>query len=129
MTSRESISTDRAPRAIGPYSQAVRSGDLLFVSGQIPLDPASGQRVGGPIENQARRVLDNVGAILEQAGASFEDVIKTTIYLTDLNDFSAVNAVYGEYFSGDPPARATVAVSALPLGSAVEIEAVARVRG
>jgi len=124
---KQAIKTERAPAAIGPYSQAVQSGDLVFLSGQIPLDPASGELVSGDIEAQARRVLDNLRAVLAAAGCSFQDVVKTTIYLVDLADFAAVNAVYASYFSGDPPARATLQVAALPKGARVEIDAIARV--
>jgi 2-iminobutanoate/2-iminopropanoate deaminase len=120
------VQTDAAPAAIGPYSQAVRSGELVFVSGQIPLDPASGELVPGDITLQTRRVLSNLRAILDAAGSSLEHVLKTTIYLTDLADFAAVNQTYAEYFSGAPPARATVQVAALPRGSRVEIDAIAR---
>jgi 2-iminobutanoate/2-iminopropanoate deaminase len=121
------ISTDLAPAAIGPYSQAVRSGELLFLSGQIPLEPGSGQLVANGIAGETRRVMDNLRAVLAAAGASFDDVVKTTIYLVDLADFAEVNQVYGEYFAGDFPARATVQVAALPRGARVEIDAVARV--
>jgi len=124
---KQAIKTERAPAAIGPYSQAVQSGDLVFLSGQIPLDPVSGELVSGDIEAQARRVLDNLRAVLAAAGCSFQDVVKTTIYLVDLADFAAVNAVYASYFSGDPPARATLQVAALPKGARVEIDAIARV--
>jgi 2-iminobutanoate/2-iminopropanoate deaminase len=120
------IFTDSAPAAIGPYSQAVRSGKLVFLSGQIPLDPATGEFVGGSVEEQTRRVMDNLGAVLAAAGASFGDVVKTTIYLLDLADFTEVNAVYGGYFREAPPARATVQVAALPKGARLEIDAVAR---
>jgi 2-iminobutanoate/2-iminopropanoate deaminase len=125
MTERE-IETSDAPRAIGPYSQAVRAGELLFLSGQIPLDPATGELVSGGIDVQTRRVLDNLGAILHAAGGSFENVVKTTIYLVDLGEFAAVNAVYASYFTPPAPARATVQVAALPKGARVEIEAIAR---
>jgi 2-iminobutanoate/2-iminopropanoate deaminase len=121
------VSTEKAPAAIGPYSQAILSGDLLFLSGQIPLDPKTGNLVTGDIEAETRRVMDNLGAVLAAAGAKFEHLVKTTIYLTDLGDFAAVNRVYASYFSLDPPARATVQVSALPRGARVEIEAIARV--
>ena len=121
------ISTDLAPAAIGPYSQAVKSGELLFLSGQIPLQPGSGQLVSDVIAVETRRVMDNLGAVLAAAGAGFGDVVKTTIYLVDLADFAEVNQVYGEYFAGDFPARATVQVAALPRGARVEIDAVARV--
>jgi|SRR5688572_13296286 2-iminobutanoate/2-iminopropanoate deaminase len=120
------IETANAPRAIGPYSQAIRSGDLLFLSGQIPLDPETGELVSGPIEVQTRRVLDNLGAILASAGGSFADVIKTTIYLVDLGEFAAMNAVYATYFAAPAPARATIQVAALPKGAHIEIEAIAR---
>jgi 2-iminobutanoate/2-iminopropanoate deaminase len=121
------VSTEKAPAAIGPYSQAIKSGDLLFVSGQIPLDPKTGNLVSGDIEAETRRVMDNLSAVLSAAGAKFENLVKTTIYLTDLGDFAAVNRVYASYFSLDPPARATVQVSALPRGARVEIDAIARV--
>jgi 2-iminobutanoate/2-iminopropanoate deaminase len=120
------VSSDKAPAAIGPYSQAIRSGDLLFLSGQIPLDPKTGNLVSGDIEAETRRVMDNLGAVLAAAGAKHENLVKTTIYLTDLGDFVAVNRVYATYFSLDPPARATVQVSALPKGARVEIDGIAR---
>lgn len=120
------VATDRAPQAIGPYSQAIRAGDWLFLSGQIPIDPATGELVTGGIEEQTRRVLDNLGAVLEAGGASYRDVVKTTIFLIDLADFSAVNAIYSTYFADPPPARATVQVAALPKGARIEIEAIAR---
>jgi len=119
-----SIATPSAPAAIGPYSQAVAAGNLLFVSGQIPLDPETGELVGGDIESQTRRVLDNVTAIIQAAGADMDRVVKTTIFLADMNDFAVVNGVYAEYFSATPPARATVQVAGLPKGVPVEIEAV-----
>jgi 2-iminobutanoate/2-iminopropanoate deaminase len=119
------ISTSEAPAAIGPYSQAVRSGNFLFCSGQIPLDPKSGQIVSGDIATQTRRVLDNVGAVLKAEGLTFENIVKTTIFLTDLGDFQTVNETYGSYFKQQPPARSTVQVSALPKGAKVEIEAIA----
>jgi 2-iminobutanoate/2-iminopropanoate deaminase len=127
LSSKRVVSTEKAPAAIGPYSQAIQSGDLLFMSGQIPLDPKTGNLVTGDIEAETRRVMDNLGAVLAAAGAKFENLVKTTIYLTDLGDFAAVNRVYASYFSLDPPARATVQVSALPKGARVEIEAIARV--
>lgn len=120
------ISTDRAPRAIGPYSQAIVAGDLLFLSGQIPLDPATGELVSGGIEIQTRRVMQNLAAVLQAAGSSFAEVVRTTIFLADLGDFAAVNAVYAEFFPGTPPARSTVQVAALPRGARVEIDAIAR---
>jgi 2-iminobutanoate/2-iminopropanoate deaminase len=119
------ISTSEAPAAIGPYSQAVRSGNFLFCSGQIPLDPKSGQIVSGDVATQTRRVLDNVGAVLKAEGLTFENIVKTTIFLTDLGDFQTVNETYGSYFKQQPPARSTVQVSALPKGARVEIEVIA----
>jgi 2-iminobutanoate/2-iminopropanoate deaminase len=120
------ISTNEAPSAIGPYSQAVRSGSFLFCSGQIPLDPKSGQIVSGDIAAQTRRVLDNIAAVLRAEGFTFDNVVKTTIFLTDLGDFQTVNEVYSSYFKQGPPARSTVQVSALPKGAKIEIEAIAR---
>jgi len=122
---KKTVSTNEAPAAIGPYSQAVRSGRFLFCSGQIPLDPKSGQIVPGDIAAQTRRALDNIAAVLRAEGLSFENVVKTTIFLTDLNDFQVVNEVYGSYFKQDPPARSTVQVSGLPKDANVEIEVVA----
>jgi 2-iminobutanoate/2-iminopropanoate deaminase len=119
------ISTHEAPAAIGPYSQAVRSGSFLFCSGQIPLDPKSGQIVSGDIAAQTRRALDNIAAVLRAEGLSFENIVKTTIFLTDLGDFQTVNEVYGSYFTQNPPARSTVQVAALPRSVNVEIEVVA----
>lgn len=121
------VTTPGAPRAIGPYSQAVRSGGLLFVSGQIPLDPESGQMVEGGAAEQTARVLENLKAILEAAGSSLGRVLKTTVYLKDLGDFAAMNAVYARYFPGEAPARATLEVARLPREARVEIEAVAEV--
>lgn len=120
------ISTTTAPAAIGPYSQAIRSGDLLFCSGQIPLDPATGALVAGDVTAQTQRVMSNIEAVLHAAGATFAHVVKTTIFLIDMADFAAVNAVYGGAFASDPPARSTVAVAALPRDARVEIEVVAR---
>ena len=119
------ISTNEAPAAIGPYSQAVRSGNFLFCSGQIPLDPKSGEIVPGDIAKQTRRVLDNIAAVLRAERLTFDNVVKTTIFLTDLEDFQTVNEVYGSYFKQDPPARSTVQVSALPKGAKIEIDAIA----
>lgn len=119
------ISTDKAPAAIGPYSQAVRSGDLLFISGQIPLDPASGDVVSLDFSMQVTRVLDNFEAVLQAAGAGWGDVVKTTVYLTDLGCFAEFNALYAKRFTSDPPARAVVQVSALPKGVQVEMEGIA----
>ena len=119
------ITTSEAPQALGPYSQAVRVGDFVFLSGQIPLDPGSGTVVQGDITVQTRRVMENLGAVLRAAGASFSEVVKSTIYLVDLGDYAKVNEVYGSYFPSEPPARATVQVAALPRGAKVEIEAIA----
>jgi 2-iminobutanoate/2-iminopropanoate deaminase len=120
------ISTSDAPAAIGPYSQAIRSGDFLFCSGQIPLDPKSGQMVSDDIAAQTRRVLDNISGVLKSEGLSLGNVLKTTIFLTDLGNFQIVNEIYGSYFSSEPPARSTVQVSALPKGARIEIEVIAR---
>ena len=124
---RHIVSTPDAPRAIGPYSQAVRAAGLLFLSGQIPLDPATGEMVGGDdVEAQTRRVMENLKAVLAAENAGFENVVKTTIFLTDLADFARVNSTYATYFERiSPPARATVQVAALPRGAKVEIEAIA----
>ena len=123
---REAVSTTRAPQAIGPYSQAIRAGDLVFVSGQIPLDPATGAVVAGDIAAQTHRVMQNLQAVLEAAGTSLGAVVKTTIFLADLGDFAAVNEVYGSYFTPPAPARATVQVARLPKDVRVEIDAIAR---
>ncbi len=123
--SRQKIEVASAPAAIGPYSQAIAAGGMLYVSGQLPIDPATGRMVEGGIVEQVTQVLRNVTAILEGAGAGWRDVVKTTIYLTDLGDFQQVNAVYREFVREPCPARATVQVAALPLGALVEIEAVA----
>jgi 2-iminobutanoate/2-iminopropanoate deaminase len=120
------VRSDAAPAPVGPYSQAVEHDGWIFVSGQIPLDPASGEPVPGGIEDQTRQVLANLRAVLEAAGVGLDDVVRATIYLTDLDLFPRVNAVYAEHFTGEPrPARATVEVAALPLGAAVEIDAIA----
>jgi 2-iminobutanoate/2-iminopropanoate deaminase len=119
------ILTDEAPKAIGPYSQAVRAGNLVFLSGQVPLDPKTGEALLGDIADQTTRVMENLGAVLRASGASFHEVVRSTIYLTNLADFAKVNEVYGNYFSTEPPARATVEVSALPRGAAVEIDMIA----
>jgi 2-iminobutanoate/2-iminopropanoate deaminase len=119
------ISTAEAPAAIGPYSQAVRSGRFLFCSGQIPLDPKSGKIVPGDIAAQTQRVLNNIRALLKTEGLTFDNVVKTTIFLTNLGDFQIVNEVYGSYFKSQPPARSTVQVSGLPKGANVEIEVIA----
>ena len=122
---KHAISSPDAPKAIGPYSQAVRAGQLLFVSGQVPLDPATGQLVDGDIAAQTRRVFDNLGAVLKAGGRSFGDVVRTTVFLADMNDFAAVNEVYGRYFSEPYPARATVQVARLPKDARVEIDVIA----
>lgn len=121
----EIIATDKAPAAIGPYSQAVKSGGLLFCSGQIPLCPETGEMVSGDIRQETEQVMKNLGAVLAAAGTGFDRVLKATIYLVDMADFPQVNEIYGSYFSGTKPARATVAVAALPRGAQVEIDAVA----
>jgi 2-iminobutanoate/2-iminopropanoate deaminase len=121
------IHSSEAPKAIGPYSQAVRVGNLIFLSGQIPLDPASGNVVEGDIVVQTRRVMENLGAVLRAAEASFAEVVKTTIFLADLGHFSKMNEVYGTYFTSEPPARATVQVGALPRGVLIEIDMIAHV--
>ena len=124
--SKAAIATDRAPAAIGPYSQAVRAGDFVFTSGQIGLDPASGALVPGGVEAETRQVLDNLTAVLEAAGAGWRDVVRTTIYLADIGDFALVNKLYGERVGvGVMPARSTVQVAKLPRGAVVEIDAVA----
>jgi len=116
--------TDKAPAAIGPYSQAVSAGNLLFISGQLPIDPATGKLEQGDIAARTHRIIANIRAIAESAGAGLDQVVKTTIFLTDLADFQAMNAAYGEHFGSDCPARSTVQVAALPLGSTIEIEAI-----
>jgi 2-iminobutanoate/2-iminopropanoate deaminase len=121
----KAIVTKNAPAAIGPYSQAVQAGNLLFCSGQIPLDPFSGEIVEGDIRRQAEQVMGNIAAVLAATGAGFSDVIKATIYLVDMNDFGVVNEVYGSCFSEHKPARSTVAVKALPRGALLEIEVIA----
>jgi len=121
----QAVSTQAAPAAIGPYSQAIRAGGFLFVSGQIPLDPSTGALVEGDVRAQARRVLENLGAILAAAGGSFERVVKTTVYLVDMNDFPAMNEEYAKFFGAPAPARATVQVGRLPRDVRVEIDAIA----
>ena len=125
MPARQAIATDQAPAAVGPYSQAVRSGNLLFLSGQLGLDPVAGALVGPGVADEARQALRNLAAVLAACGAEPKDVVKATIYLPDMQDFAAVNAVYAEFFAAPFPARACVAVAALPKGGRVEIEAVA----
>ncbi len=122
---KQPVHSDKAPKAIGPYSQAIRIGDLIYTAGQIPLSPTSNEIVGTTIEEQTRQVLNNLKAVLEAAGSSLEKVVKTTVFLANLADFAKLNAVYGEYFVEMPPARSTVQVAALPRGALVEIECVA----
>lgn len=127
MTNREIIATNHAPAAIGPYSQAVRWNGMVFCSGQIPLDPATGELVSGGITKQTARVLENLKAVLEASGASLASVLKTTVFMKDLGEFAAMNEVYAHYFGDNPPARATVEASRLPRDVRVEIECVAAV--
>ncbi len=125
MSTQKIISTEKAPKAIGPYSQAVRIENMVFTAGQLGLDPATMELVAGGIEAQTRQVLNNLKYVLEASGSSFSRVIKTTVFLSDMANFAAMNAVYAEYFPENPPARSTVAVAALPKGGLVEIEVVA----
>jgi len=122
---KEIIATERAPKAIGPYSQGVKAGGMVFFSGQIPLDPVTGEQVGEDIAEQTERVMENIAALLQAAGLGFGDVVKSTIYLADLGNFASVNEVYGRRFPADPPARSTVEVKGLPRGAGVEIEVIA----
>ena len=122
---RQAISTGGAPGAIGPYSQAIRSGDMVFCSGQLGLDPTTGELADG-VDAQAERALRNLQSVLDAAGLSFDDVVKTTIFLADIGDFAAVNAIYAKFMPDPPPARSTVQVAALPKGGVVEVEAIAR---
>ncbi len=122
---RQVVATDAAPKAIGPYSQAVWAGDVLFCSGQIPLDPATGNMVAGGITEQATRVLENIRGVLQSQGLSFGNVVKSTVFLSDMNNFGAMNEVYAKYFTKEPPARSTVQVARLPKDALVEIEVVA----
>jgi 2-iminobutanoate/2-iminopropanoate deaminase len=119
------VNTNKAPVAIGPYSQAIKAGGFLFISGQIPVDPSTSNIVEGGIESQTTQVLENLTAILVDQGLTLNNVVKTTVYLTDLNDFQVMNGIYGNYFKGEAPARATVQVSRLPKDVMVEIEAIA----
>jgi len=123
---REAISTTNAPAAVGPYSQAIVVGDLVFCAGQGAIDPVTQEVRQGTVEEETERTLKNLGAVLDAAGASFADVVKTTVFLTDMDDFAAMNGVYATYFPDPPPARSTVAVKQLPKGFKVEIEAIAR---
>ena len=122
---RNAISTKDAPQAIGPYSQGIRAGNMLFVSGQGHLDPETGTLVAGDVAAETRRVMDNIGAILKAGGASFDNVVRTTVYLADMNDFAAMNAVYGEYFAAPAPARTTIQAARLPRDLRVEIDVIA----
>lgn len=122
---KQAISSPNAPNPAGAYSPALRVGSLLFLSGQIPIDPATGQMVAGDVATQTRRVMDNLGALLQAAGLAFKDVVRTTVFLADMNDFAAVNEVYGSYFSEPRPARATVQVARLPRDARIEIDAIA----
>lgn len=125
---KEIISTERAPKAIGPYSQGVKAGGLLFLSGAIALDPASGEMVAGGIEAETEQIMKNIGALLEAAGLGFGDVLKTVIYLASMADFATVNGIYGRFFSAEPPARVTVEVQGLPRAALIEIEITALCR-
>lgn len=124
-TLREIIATDQAPRAIGPYSQAIRAGNLLFCSGQIPIDPSTGEFVSGGVAEQTEQVMRNLSAVLSAGQSSLKQVVKTTVFLADMDDFTAMNEVYGRFFGENPPARATVQAARLPRDAKVEIEAVA----
>ncbi len=127
MSSKEIVKTNKAPDAIGPYSQAVKINKMVFLSGQIAIDPNNQQFIDGDIETQTKRVLDNLKSVLEASGSSLENVVKTTIYLTDINDFSKVNEIYASYFSSGKPARSTVCVVALPKNAKIEIDAIAEI--
>ena len=129
MTAHQPIHSNEAPNAIGPYSQAVRVGDTVYLSGQIPLDPQTMELVEGDIEARARRVFDNLAAVMQEAGGSLSDIVKLTIYLVDLEQFGQVNEVMAEYFDAPFPSRATVAVAALPKGAPIEVAAVAHLAG
>jgi 2-iminobutanoate/2-iminopropanoate deaminase len=124
---RQPVSTDQAPKAIGPYSQAIRAGQFLFLSGQVGFDPATGQLVPGGIAEQTHRVLQNIGAVLAAAGLSLDHVVKTTVFLADMNDFAAMNEIYATYFKSPAPARSTVQAARLPRDAKVEIEVIAQV--
>ena len=125
----ERIFADDAPKPIGPYNQAIRSGGFVFCSGQVAIDPAAGKLIVGDVGAQAKLAMENLGRVLHAAGVSFEQVVKTTIFLVDMSDFAAVNPVYGSFFGAIPPARSTIAVVALPLGARIEIEAIATREG
>jgi len=125
---KKQVQTDKAPKAIGPYSQGIIANGFVFCSGQIPIDPATGSLISGTIEDETRQVLKNLGAVLEAAGSSYDDVVKTTVFLQDMNDFARMNAVYAEFFRAPGPARATVQAARLPKDVKVEIEAIALVK-
>jgi len=125
MAMKEIVSTDKAPGAIGPYSQAIKTNGMLFCSGQIPIDPATGEFVEGGVPEQTEQVFKNLSAVLEAGGMSLDDVVKTTVFLADMGDFAAMNEVYGRYFDSNKPARATVQAAGLPRGAKVEIECIA----
>ena len=125
---KKQVQTDKAPKAIGPYSQGIIANGFVFCSGQIPIDPATGSLISGTIEDDTRQVLKNLGAVLEAAGSSYDDVVKTTVFLQDMNDFAKMNAVYAEFFKAPSPARATVQAAGLPKNVKVEIEAIALVK-
>jgi 2-iminobutanoate/2-iminopropanoate deaminase len=122
---REPVKTSNAPAALGPYSQAIKVGEFVYTSGHVAIDPATGEFIGGGIAEQTERVLNNVAAVLEAAGSSLDQVVKTLVFLADMNDFSAMNEVYGKFFTGAPPARSTVQAARLPKDALIEIEAVA----
>jgi 2-iminobutanoate/2-iminopropanoate deaminase len=122
---REPVKTSNAPAALGPYSQAIKVGEFVYTSGQVAIDPATGEFIGGDIAEQTERVLKNVAAVLEAAGSNLDQVVKTLVFLADMNDFAAMNEVYGKFFTGAPPARSTVQVARLPKDARIEIEAVA----
>ena len=124
----EIISTDKAPAAVGPYSQAVRVGDFVFAAGHVAIDPAAGKLIEGDVAAQTRQVLTNLSAVLKVAGSSLDSVVKTTVFLKDMEQFKVMNAIYAEFFPSEPPARSTIEVAALPLGALVEIEAIAVTR-
>jgi 2-iminobutanoate/2-iminopropanoate deaminase len=122
---REPVKTSNAPEALGPYSQAIKVGEFVYTSGQVAIDPATGEFIGGDIAEQTERVLKNVAAVLEAAGSNLDQVVKTLVFLADMNDFAAMNEVYGKFFTGAPPARSTVQAARLPKDARIEIEAVA----
>ena len=128
MPKKKIIRSDAAPKSVASYSQAVRAGKFVFCSGQIPLDPRTGELVDGGIEEQTRRVLDNLGAVLAEAGLGYRDVVKCGVFLTDMNEFRAFDGAYAQYFGAEPPARSTVQVAALPRGARIEVDAIALIR-